>query len=78
MGVWKQVAPSRYHLNHFALSFDNSGVLNAKVNIKEDVTVNASGTAYTGPFTIDVYDPNSNALLQHLGGQVAAERVPEN
>jgi len=78
MGVWKQIAPSRYHLNHFALSYDSSGVLNAKVNIKEDVTVSANGTTYSGPFTLDVYDPHTNALLQHLSGQVTAQRVPAN
>lgn len=78
MGVWRQVAPSRYHLNHFALSYDSSGTLNAKVNIKEDVTIDSSGTSYSGPFTLDVYDPNSNALLQHVAGQVTAQRVPAN
>ena len=78
MGVWKQTAPSRYHLNHFALSYDSSGALNAKVNIKEDVTLDASGTTYSGPFTLDVYDPHTNALLQHVAGQVSGHRVPAN
>jgi hypothetical protein len=78
MGVWKQVAPSHYHLNHFALSYDSSGALNAKVNIKEDVSLDQSGTTYSGPFTLDVYDPNTNALLQHLAGQVTAQRVAAN
>ena len=78
MGVWKQTGPSRYHLNHFALSYDNSGNLNARVNIKEDVTLDRSGTSYSGQFTLDVYDPNSNALLQHVAGQVTAQRVPAN
>jgi hypothetical protein len=75
MGVWKQTGPSRYHLNHYALSYDASGALNAKVNIKEDVVVDAKGTSYSGPFTLDVYDPNSGALLQHVAGQVTAQRV---
>jgi hypothetical protein len=78
MGVWKQVAPARYHLNHFALSYDSSGTLNAKVNIKEDVTLGEGGTTYSGPFTLDVYDPNTNALLQHVAGQVTAQRVAAN
>lgn len=75
MGVWRQVGPSRYHLSHYALSYDSSGTLNAKVLIKEEVAVDASGTTYSGPFTLDVYDPNSNALLQHVAGQVTAQRV---
>ena len=63
MGVWTQMG-SRYHLNHYALSYDSSGTLNARVNIKEDVTLSPNGMTFTGPFTIDVYDPNSNALLR--------------
>ena len=79
MGVWKQVAPARYHLNHFALSYDSgTGALNAKVNIKEDVTVDPSGTTYSGAFTLDVYNPTTNALLQHVAGQVTAQRVAAN
>lgn len=78
MGVWTQTAGGRYHLNHFALSYDNSGTLNARVNIKEDVTLNPRGTAYSGPFTLDVYDPKTNALLQHVAGQVTAQRVAAN
>lgn len=75
MGVWTQVAPGKYHLNHYALSYDSTGALNAKVKIKEDVTLAASGATYSGTFGIDVYDPTTNALLQHVGGQVTAERV---
>jgi len=75
MGVWQQSGPSRYHLNHFALSYDSSGALNAKVNIKEDVIVDPKGATYSGPFTIDIYDPVSGTLLQHLAGQVTGQRV---
>ncbi len=78
LGVWKSTGPSRYHLNHFALSYDTAGVLNAKINIKEDVYVDSKGQTYSGPFTIDVYDPNSGALLQHVGGQVTAKRLTAN
>lgn len=79
MGVWKETAPAHYHLNHFALSYDSgTGALNAKVNIKEDVTVDPSGTAYSGAFTLDVYNPTTNALLQHVAGQVTAQRVAAN
>ena len=78
MGVWTPAGPYRYHLNHYALSYDTSGNLNAKVNIKEDVTVDSSGATYSGPFSLDVYDPKSGALLQHVAGQVSAQRVPAN
>jgi hypothetical protein len=77
LGVWRQVGPSRYHLNHFALSYDSSGTPNARVNIKEDVVVNQSGTSYSGTFTIDVYDPSGTTkVAPTTSGQVTAQRVP--
>lgn len=78
MGTWTQPSPGHYHLNHLALSYDTSGVLNAKVTIKEDVVLSATGMNYSGTFSIDVHDPNSNALLQHVAGQVTAQRVLPN
>src|ERR1043165_1576809 len=38
LGVWAQTGPFTYKLNHFALSYDAAGALNARVNIKENVT----------------------------------------
>jgi hypothetical protein len=79
MGVWTQTGPLRYHLNHFALSYDGaSGALNAKVNIKEDVTLAPQGDAFSGPFSVDVYDPTGATLLQHVAGQITGRRVPAN
>lgn len=77
MGVWRETGPLRYHLNHLALSYDaTTGTLNARVNIKEDVTVDRSGNSYTGTFTIDVYDPTGASVVAHQNGQVTAQRVP--
>jgi hypothetical protein len=78
MGVWTQTAPLHYHLDHYALSYDSSGTINAKVTIKEDVTLAPNGTTYSGPFTLNVYDPNTNALMGQQTGQVTAQRVPAN
>ena len=79
MGVWRQVSTNRFHLNHLALSYDpSSGTLNARVNIKEDVTVNPAGTSYSGTFTLDVYDPSGKTAVAHQSGQVTAQRVPAN
>lgn len=75
MGVWKQTGDNTYHLNHWALSYDTSGTLNGKVNIKEDVTLDARALRYSGLFTIDVYDPTSNAVVAHQHGQVVGLRV---
>ena len=79
MGVWRQTAPSRYHLNHYALSYDpSSGTINARVIIKEDVTLNQTGTSYSGSFTLDVYDPSGTTEVAHQNGQVTAQRVSAN
>jgi len=79
MGVWRQVAPSKYHLNHYALSYDpTSGSINARVIIKEDVTVDPSGNSYSGSFTLDVYDPSGTTAVAHQNGQVTAQRVSAN
>ncbi len=78
LGVWSRTGTFSFHLNHFALSYDASGALNAKINIKEDVTVDRKAATFTGPFTIDVYDPNKGTLLQHIAGQVNGVRVPAN
>jgi len=79
LGVWAQTGPFNYKLNHFALSYDpTSGALNAKVNIKEDVVLDQKGSDFSGSFTIDVYDPNSGAPLQHVGGRIVGRRVTVN
>lgn len=75
LGVWSQSSPGHYHLNHLAISYDNSGNHNANVTITEDVALAPGGMTYSGTFSIDVRDPSSNALLQHVAGQVTAERI---
>ncbi len=76
LGVWEQTGPFSYKLNHFALSYDNTGVLDGRVNIKEDVVVN--GNSYSGPFTIDVYAPHASTLLHHVGGRIVGQRITVN
>ncbi len=78
LGVWAQDGPSRYKLNHWALSYDMNGALNGRVNIREEVVVDADADSYSGPFTIDVYDPNTHALVQHVAGRVAGKRITVN
>ncbi|HSV04778.1 MAG TPA: hypothetical protein VLI41_16400 [Phenylobacterium sp.] len=79
LGVWAQTGPFSYRLNHFALSYDpTSGTLNGRVNIKEDVVLDAKGASFEGPFTIDVYDPTGATLLQHVGGRIVGRRVTVN
>lgn len=80
MGVWRQTGPARYHLNHLALSYDPAtGNLNARVNIKEDVVLDPTGSSYSGTFSIDVYDPSGTTkVAPTTSGQVSALRVRPN
>jgi len=53
MGVWTQTGRYTYVLNHYALAWDSTGkVFLGPTNIRESITVDYSGTAYTGTFTI--------------------------
>lgn len=79
MGAWRQVAPSRFHLNHYPLVVDNNGVLQARVVLKEDVTVDPSGMNFSGTFTQDVYDASgTNKIAPTVTGEVTAQRVLGN
>jgi hypothetical protein len=76
VGTWVRSGYFNYELNHFALSYEaTSGDLTAKVDIREQVTLDPSGNEFTGTFTIDIYDPTSGQNLQHLAGNVSAVRI---
>jgi hypothetical protein len=76
MGTWVRSGFFTYELNHFALSYDaTSQLLTAKIDIREQVTLDPSGNEFTGTFTIDVYSPTTGAKLDHLAGTISAVRV---
>jgi hypothetical protein len=85
LGAWAHVSDRTYKLNHYALSWDNTGQLchpaggatNCFVglaNIREEVTVDPSGDTYEGTVTIDQYDTAQHVLF-HLSGKVSAHRI---
>ena len=75
MGVWKQTKSNTFKLNHMALSWDASGTtFVGPANIREQVTVDHSGNAYSGTFSITQYDTNGN-VLAHVVGVIAAQRI---
>jgi len=85
LGVWESQGGRTYKLNHFALSWDNTGTLCVpqqgatscfvgRTNIREQVTVDPHGNTYTGSVTIDQYDTLGN-LMFSLKGRVAAQRI---
>ena len=74
LGVWKKVGPSRYTLNHFGISWDNYSNFAGLANIREEIVLNQDGSAFSGTFTIDQYDPNGNNPL-HIKGLVTGQRI---
>jgi len=79
MGVWKQVGTSSFALNHFALSWDSTGtVLIGPANVREMVTVDKTGSHYSGVFSIVQYATDETTVLAHVVGTVSGTRITVN
>ncbi|MGC2661588.1 MAG: hypothetical protein WA324_26840 [Bryobacteraceae bacterium] len=74
LGVWVETSHNKYQVNHFALTYDLTGVYTGIINIRETVSVSPGGTKYSGTLTINAYDTTGNQV-NHLTGQVSGERV---
>jgi len=85
LGTWKKTGQRRYKLNHFALSWDNTGkfckpeagapsCFVGPTNIREEVIVDRHGNTYSGHVTIDQYDPDNNFMFR-LTGKISAHRI---
>jgi hypothetical protein len=85
LGAWKRTGNRTYKLNHFALSWDNTGRLCTPptgasscfvgpANIQEEVAVDRRGNSYSGRVTIDQYD-TENHLMFRLTGTISAHRL---
>jgi hypothetical protein len=72
--VWEKTGRFTYKLNHFALSSDLNGNLVGPANIREDVTLDASGNGYSGTFSIDQFDLHGSTLA-HIVGHISATRI---
>ena len=76
MGVWKRVGAATFSLNHFALSWDDTGKnFIGPTNIRETVTVDRRGNSYTGSFTITQYDKDGTTNLGGVSGAVKGTRI---
>ncbi len=76
MGVWKRVGVATFSLNHFALSWDDSGKnFIGPTNIRETVTVDRRGNSYNGHFTITQYDKDGVTKLGGVSGAVKGTRI---
>jgi hypothetical protein len=74
-GVWDYDGRS-YRLNHYALSWDPTGTqLIGPTNIRERVSVDTTGNAISGHFSIDQYAQDGTTVLVHLDGLIDGKRV---
>jgi len=85
LGTWKRTGNRTYKLNHFALSWDNTGRLctpegtasscfAGPANIREEIVLDRRGNSYTGTVTIDQYDAQNHWMFR-LTGTVSARRI---
>jgi len=85
LGVWEQVGPRTYKLNHFpwyAKQFptgpnDDGTTIGPSVGptqITEQITLSPDGNHYSGTFTLNAYDTN-NKIYQTFTGTVSGTRV---
>ena len=89
MGVWQQMGPATYKLNHFALAwqFDADAPVTGPgtggadfigpANIREVITLDRGGMSYHGSFELIQYDQDKNVLADILGS-VRATRITVN
>ena len=77
LGVWKQVGPRHYRLNHYGIAFDPSVDPNTPRgfdNIRQDIILSRDGKTFTGKVTIDSYDASGNLLVE-IKGDLVGTRV---
>ncbi|MGH8212454.1 MAG: hypothetical protein ACREPP_04380 [Rhodanobacteraceae bacterium] len=76
LGVWARTGPRAYELNHYGLSWDNTGtVYVGPANIRENVTLSSNGNSMSGNFNITQYAPDGSTVLGQVQGAYAATRV---
>jgi hypothetical protein len=85
LGVWAATGKGSYKLNHFALSWDNTGhfctppagapsCFVGVTNIREEITVGSHGNSYDGNVTIIQYREDGTEWFR-LTGTVSAQRL---
>lgn len=84
MGVWEQLGPRTFKLNHFAISWTPDGTRVGPTNIVEEVTVSPDGKSFTGSFMITDYlesgSPGNSSILKEdtVTGPITGTRVDVN
>ena len=76
MGVWQQIGPRHYFLNHRAIGWDSGGTTPAYVaTVVEDVTLSPSGNTFSGSYIVKLYDLSGHFLQVYSKGKVTATRI---
>ena len=74
-GVWKRQADRvTYKLTHRVWHYDSEGNFLGTIHLAETVKLGDHGTAHTGSFALDFYDPAGNFQFE-VPGDVVAERI---
>ncbi len=84
LGVWERTGPLKYELNHIAIAWDPTpstanpdGVIVGPGSIRESVTLNAKGDAFTGTFVITQYDETLKVVAE-VKGNIKGTRINVN
>jgi hypothetical protein len=76
MGVWQQIGPRHYFLNHRAIGWEPGGTTPAYVaTVLEDVTLSPSGNSFSGSYIVTLYDLSGHFLQVVSKGKVTATRI---
>ena len=75
LGEWIRTGARTYQLNHFGVSYDNTGtILVGPARVQQWLTLAPNGDSTTGKFTVVQYDESGN-VLAHVNGNVTGTRV---
>ena len=61
-GVWRHATGNSYAFRMKSFTFNAQNVLTGWSIVAGELTVDETGNAFTGPATVQVYDPNGNLL----------------
>jgi hypothetical protein len=79
LGVWQQVGPRHYRLNHRGLGWNDTGTAFQETDVfLFDVYLSPDGNSYTGTFTLNVYDEKGAPAGSPVRGTVTASRITVN
>jgi len=76
MGVWQQIGPRHYFLNHRAIGWVSGATTPAYVaTVLEDVTLSPNGNTFSGSYIVTAYDLTGHFLQVISKGRVTGTRI---